>query len=114
MALLEKLADLEILNLAVDLLRGYGAGSQHFKVYLSHREILNGVLGGELKLAPEKWPNIARIMDKRAKVKPEAYAEMLEAEGVTALQKAELDFFLIEKLDYLKKKVPPCGRGIRH
>jgi hypothetical protein len=37
--------------------------------------------------------HVARIMDKRAKVKPEAYAEMLEAEGVTALQKAELDFF---------------------
>lgn len=105
----EKLADLELLNLAVDLLRGYGAGSEHFKVYLSHREILNGVLGGELKLPPDKWPNIARIMDKRAKVKPEAYTEMLEAEGVTALQKAELDFFLIEKLDYLKKKYHLAG-----
>lgn len=100
----EKLADLELLNLAVDLLRGYGATAQHFKVYLSHRSILNGVLGGELKLPPEKWPNVARIMDKRAKVKPEAYSAMLEAEGVTALQKAELDFFLLEKLDYLKKK----------
>jgi len=100
----EKLADLELLNLAVDLLRGYGATAEHFKVYLSHRSILNGVLGGELKLPPEKWPNVARIMDKRAKVKPEAYAAMLEAEGVTALQKAELDFFLLEKLDYLKKK----------
>ena len=40
----EKLADLELLNLAVDLLRGYGATGQHFKVYLSHRSILNGVL----------------------------------------------------------------------
>ncbi len=100
----EKLADLELLNLAVDLLRGYGASEKHFNVCLSHRGILNGVLGGELKLPPEKWASVARIMDKRAKVKPEAYAAMLEAEGVTPLQKAELDFFLIEKLDYLKKK----------
>lgn len=100
----EKLADLELLQLAVDLLRGYGATESHFKVYLSHRAILNGVLGGELQLPQEKWANVARIMDKRAKVKPEAYAAMLEAEGVTALQKAELDFFLLEKLDYLKKK----------
>jgi len=100
----EKLADLELLQLAVDLLRGYGATESHFRVYLSHRAILNGVLGGELQLPQEKWANVARIMDKRAKVKPEAYAAMLEAEGVTALQKAELDFFLLEKLDYLKKK----------
>jgi histidyl-tRNA synthetase len=100
----EKLGDLEILSLAVDLLRGYGADASQFRLYLSHRSILNGVLGGELKLPQEKWPAIARIMDKKAKVKPEAYVAMLEAEGVTALQRAELDFFLIEKLDYLKKK----------
>jgi histidyl-tRNA synthetase len=100
----EKLADLEILNLAVDLLRGYGANESHFKVYLSHRGILNGVLGGELKLPQEKWPAVARIMDKRAKVKAEAYAEMLNQEGVSAAQSAELDFFLLEKTDYLKKK----------
>ncbi|MFZ5630158.1 MAG: histidine--tRNA ligase [Spirochaetota bacterium] len=100
----EKLGDLEILSLAVDLLRGYGANASQFRLYLSHRSILNGVLGGELKLPQDKWPAIARIMDKKAKVKPEAYVAMLEAEGVTALQRAELDFFLIEKLDYLKKK----------
>ncbi|MFO1480972.1 MAG: histidine--tRNA ligase [Turneriella sp.] len=103
-AVSEKLGDLEILSLAVDLLRGYGADASQFRLYLSHRSILNGVLGGELKLPQEKWPAIARIMDKKAKVKPEAYVAMLEAEGVTALQRAELDFFLIEKLDYLKKK----------
>jgi histidyl-tRNA synthetase len=103
-AVSEKLADLEILSLAIDLLRGYGANASQFRVKLSHRSILNGVLGGELKLPQEKWPAVARIMDKRAKVRPEAYVEMLEAEGVTALQRAELDFFLIEKLDYLKKK----------
>lgn len=85
-------------------MRGYGANETHFKVYLSHRGILNGVLGGELKLPQDKWPNVARIMDKRAKVKPEAYAEMLEKEGVTAAQSAELDAFLNEKQDYLKRK----------
>lgn len=100
----EKLGDLEILSLAVDLLRGYGADASQFRLYLSHRSILNGVLGAELKLQQDKWPAIARIMDKKAKVKPEAYVAMLEAEGVTALQRAELDFFLIEKADYLKKK----------
>ncbi|MBX3721846.1 MAG: histidine--tRNA ligase [Turneriella sp.] len=100
----EKLADLELLNLAVDLLRGYGANETHFKVYLSHRGILNGVLGGELKLPAEKWPAVARIMDKRAKVKPEAYTEMLANEGVNNEQAAELDRFLGHKLDYLKAK----------
>lgn len=103
-AVSEKLGDLEILSLAVDLLRGYGADASQFRLYLSHRSILNGVLGGELKLPQEKWPAIARIMDKKAKVKPEAYVAMLEAEGVTALQRAELDFFLLERVDYLKKK----------
>lgn len=103
-AVSEKLADLEILSLAIDLLRGYGADATQFKLHLSHRAILNGVLGGELQLPEDKWPVVARIMDKKAKVKPEAYMAMLEAEGVTALQRAELDFFLIEKLDYLKKK----------
>ncbi|MBV6492037.1 MAG: Histidine--tRNA ligase [Turneriella sp.] len=100
----EKLADLELLNLAIDLMRGYGASESHFKLYLSHRGILNGVLGGELKLPQEKWPAVARIMDKRAKIKPEAYAAMLAAEGVGEDKRQELDLFLNEKLDYIKKK----------
>ncbi|HRP68061.1 MAG TPA: histidine--tRNA ligase [Turneriella sp.] len=100
----EKLADLEILNLAIDLMRGYGANESHFKLYLSHRGILNGVLGKELKLPPEKWAGVARIMDKRAKIKPDAYIEMLRAEGVGDNEQQELDLFLNEKITYLKKK----------
>lgn len=100
----ERLADLEILNLAVDLLKGYGATHTHFRVYVSHRGILNGVLGDELKLPQEKWPAVARIMDKKAKLKNDAYTAMLDAEGVTPAQQKELDLFLSEKIDYLKQK----------
>jgi len=99
----ERLADLEMLNLAVDLLKGYGATHTHFKVYVSHRGILNGVLGGELKLPQEKWPAVARIMDKKAKLKSDAYTAMLDAEGVSATQQEELDLFLAEKINYLKR-----------
>ncbi len=100
----ESLADLEILNLAVDLLRAYGATDTHFKVYISHRSILNAVFKNELRLAEEKWPAVARILDKRAKLKREAYNELLKAEGVSETQAQELEEFLNGKEDYLKKK----------
>ncbi|MCS6971649.1 MAG: histidine--tRNA ligase [Turneriella sp.] len=105
----EKLADLEILLLAIDILRSFGANESHFRVYVSHRAILNAVLGDELKLPPEKWLPVARILDKKDKLKPEAFVALLEAEGLNALQRAELDFFFIEKLDYLKKKYHLAG-----
>lgn len=100
----ESLADLEILNLAVDLLRAYGATDAHFKVYVSHRNILNAVFKNELRLAEEKWPAVARILDKRAKLKREAYNELLKAEGISETQAHELEEFLNGKESYLKKK----------
>ena len=99
----ERLADLELLHLAIDLLRGYGAQAGQFKVYISERRLLNAVFATQLKLPEAAWPAVARAMDKRAKIKPEAYGELLREAGVSAEQEKMLADFLDLKSDYLKK-----------
>jgi histidyl-tRNA synthetase len=105
----ESLADLELLNLAVDLMRGYGANSSHFGLYLSHRSLLNAVFADELKLPQNIWQVVARAMDKKDKVKPEAYVGMLSEAGLTQAQIDGLNEHLSGQLDYLKRKPNLAG-----
>ena len=67
-------ADAELIMLAVDILRGYGANASHFRVRYSDRRLLEEALA---VLEPEVRRETARVLDKREKIGPEAFAEEL-------------------------------------
>ncbi len=69
-------ADAEVLMLAVDLMRAYGASPEQFEVRYSDRRLLEAYLS---EYDSEQVRAISRIIDKRAKIKPAEFEEQLAA-----------------------------------
>ncbi|MCR9144112.1 MAG: histidine--tRNA ligase [bacterium] len=67
-------ADAEVLMLAIDLMRAYGASPEHFEVRYSDRRLLEAYLSD---YDTEKIRAISRVIDKRAKIKPAEFEEQL-------------------------------------
>ena len=76
------MADVEILQLANELLSTFGATEEHYQIYINHRQILNAVFEKILKLPPEKWAAVSRVMDKKEKVSADEFNSMLKTEGL--------------------------------
>lgn len=95
-------ADVEILSMAMQILMDFGANENDFHVSLNHRQLLNAVFSGVLKLPQEKWAAVARIMDKKEKINREDYVGMLQAQQLTQEKIALLDNYLEQKKDFLK------------
>lgn len=99
----EFLADVEILHLAISLLNAFGANENHFTVRINHRGILNQVYEEKLRLPAEKWLTVSRIIDKKEKISSEEYEKLLKNEGLLPEQIKELNFYLEEKQNFLRK-----------
>jgi len=75
------LADAEIVFCALDYLQQVGLGEQDIVVKISSRKMLAEVLLA-LGVAPDQLDSLYALLDKKAKLPPEAFAKML-AERVT-------------------------------
>ena len=75
-------ADIEILEIAINILLSFRAKPGLFKLYLNHRELLNAVFESMLKIEKEKWPTIARILDKKEKIDADYFEKMLTEAGL--------------------------------
>lgn len=99
-------AELEILQVAIDVLRAFGADHQHFEVQINHRELMNDFFTQCLKLDPEQYAPVSRALDKRAKLPPEKFEEQLQEAGCAAEQIQLIDRFLNSALEELKDLLP--------
>lgn len=79
-------ADVEILQLAINTLVSFGANAKHFRVKLNHREIVNFLFSEVIDIPKEKWPNVARILDKKAKISQEEYLKMMKDQSLEEVQ----------------------------
>lgn len=84
-------ADAEIVMLAIDILRAYGAAEGHFRVRYSDRRLLEGRLN---RLPAESRREVARLLDKREKIGPEAFGQELEKLVPDSSQREEIIEFL--------------------
>lgn len=66
-------AELEILQLACDILFAFGATGDMFRVRVSHRKILDGFLENTLNLSEIKAKEVSRLLDKKAKMQEEEF-----------------------------------------
>jgi histidyl-tRNA synthetase len=98
----EIMADVEILQLAMEVLLKFGATHEHFQVYINHRKILNLVFEKILKLPPDKWAPVSRVMDKKEKTTAEEFNQMLINEGLSTVQINDLIKYMSSGMDYLK------------
>jgi histidyl-tRNA synthetase len=98
----EKLADVEILQLAVQIFENFGATDKNYHIDVNHRGILNVVLEKVLSIPPDRWANVSRIMDKKEKITAEEYAKMLGDEGLNSDQIGKLEEYMTTGMDFLK------------
>ena len=103
----ELMADLEIIQVAIELMKKFGATHEHFRVSINHRKVLTKFFDEILKLPSEKHSIVSRILDKKSKISPEAYQQMLADAQITAEQAGKIDQYLDNEngLRFLEKNI---------
>ncbi|MDH5720545.1 MAG: histidine--tRNA ligase [Spirochaetia bacterium] len=99
----EFLADVEILQMALEILINLGAKPEHFKLRLNQRNLLNEVFEKKLNLDRGAWQSTARILDKKDKIPEEEYRGMLSENGLNEAQINELTRYFEDGFQYLEK-----------
>jgi len=102
-------SDVEILSVAMDILKSYGANEDQFIVRFSHRALLDLWLGLTDK---EKLRKIGRIIDKKEKITQEEFDKELKSICEDKEIKAIYNFFQLRLESYqdLLKDIEPKSR----
>ncbi|MCB1317202.1 MAG: histidine--tRNA ligase family protein, partial [Leptospiraceae bacterium] len=93
------MADAEVLMLAVDILRAYGAGPEQFLVRYSDRRLLESYFS---ELSSDALRKVSRAIDKREKIKPEEFEQLLSEACPDAALRSRLPGFLELSVDDLQ------------
>jgi histidyl-tRNA synthetase len=102
-------ADIEILQLALDLMLEFDPPQDSFVLSVSSRKLIEGILelSGAEKLASDKKTLVVRTLDKWNKLKPEEIAGRLEDAGLDKKAAALINKFMAARsLETLIKDLP--------
>lgn len=66
-------AEIEIINLAYDIMRGYGLKDTDFEIRLSNRKIMNYITRDVFRMNEEMAHKVSKLIDKKDKIKPETF-----------------------------------------
>jgi histidyl-tRNA synthetase len=72
-------AEVEVISLAVEILRAFGLKDQQFAVRVNNRKIVNFVMNEVLELSSESAHALAKLIDRKAKMPASEFAEKTEA-----------------------------------
>lgn len=99
-------ADAEIIFTSLDYLRQVGLTSSDIKAKISSRKLLAAVLGA-IDIPTEAFDALYALLDKRAKLPPETFAEML-AEQVPDGDQAQwiAEFMALESIEDIERVTP--------
>jgi len=97
----EVTADFEILSVATDILKEFGANETMFEIRFSDRRLVNLLLNDVLKLDFETATEVRRIMDKRAKMSESDFVSILTEMGLSPEYGEAVEKFLGSSLETL-------------
>ena len=101
-------AEAEILLLLINACREMGLTDAEFRIFLNDRRILNSILE-KIEVPPNLHDSVLVIMDKRDKVSPENFSEMLVESGMNSSQVEQLkEHLAIPELESLSKLLSDC------
>jgi histidyl-tRNA synthetase len=99
--------EVELLSAIIEMLKAFGLSAADFSVRISSRRLLSEFLDGRGVPAGKKNAVYAAL-DKRAKIGPEAFRELLGKEGLTGAHVDAIEaFFGCRSLAELKPFLPP-------
>ena len=101
-------ADVEIIHLASDIMKAFGASEDNFEIRINDRRLMNYLLRQYLQLDDEQVYKVSKLIDRMHKIND---AEFTAAVTAIAADKASLitEVLYIKSLDELAKKVPEAG-----
>ena len=67
-------AEIEIINLAYDIIKSYGLKDTDFEIRINNRKIMNYVTKDVFSLDEQQAHKLSKLIDKKDKIKPEAFA----------------------------------------
>lgn len=72
-------AEVEVISLAVEILRAFGLKDQQFAVRINNRKIVNFIMNEVLELSSENAHALAKLIDRKAKMPTSEFATKTEA-----------------------------------
>ena len=80
----DRLGEVEILQVCVELLENYGATSSHFEILINDRAIVDAVFKNMMSVSDETTYRLYKIVDKSKKVTREALHKMVSELGLSS------------------------------
>ena len=84
-------ADLDVIESAILVLKGFGADESMFKVHINNRRFFNDVIAAICKTDADTSKKVSKIVDKRNKISREAYEKELGELGISSEQIQSID-----------------------
>ena len=103
-------AELELINLVVDLMTTFGADLSMYRIHISSRSLINLILADYFQLRPSQIKNLFNLIDRRFKLSDEDFIHQANAVfrvTDTAADSARrlLDILQIDNLDQLPQPI---------
>ena len=96
------MGEVEILQMAINLLTSFGATSKQFEILINHREVVTNIFSDLMELDSQKVHALYKIIDRAKKVTKEELNKMITALSLT--NRAELiltDYLQLSSFDQL-------------
>jgi len=77
-----RLGEVEILQVAVELLQSYGANSSHFEILINDRAIVDAIFKTMMNSTDDQTHRLYKIVDKAKKISSEALKKMVSEIGL--------------------------------
>ncbi len=71
-------AEIEVINIAYDIMRAYGLKDTDFEIRINSRKIVNYITSSVFGLNEETAKKVSKLIDKKDKMKPEAFEACLK------------------------------------
>ena len=99
-------AEAEIIEIGVQIMLNFGARAGEFYILVNNRRFMNDYLAQIVGLSAEQSTAVLKAIDRRDKVPPAAFREMLQRAGLNESQIGELERLFESSLEALSSR---CG-----
>lgn len=104
-------AEVELIQLSIEIMRAFRAPAQSFSVYINHRHLITTVFE-KIGIEKDTMIELVRLLDKRNKLSREAIEEKMLELGLTKQQQTDIFTFCeLENVEQLKIFFPDIDAG---